>query len=59
MKVDKLKIDYFFMISSKWASLSGRGLVETWKCELTMDGWRVNKGGDAADVAQIELKAHF
>lgn len=59
MKIDKLKMDYFFMISSKWASLSGRGLVETWKCELIMDGWRVNKGGDAADVAQIELKAHF
>lgn len=47
------------MISSKWASLSGRGLVETWRCELIMDGWCVIKGGDAADVAQIELKAHF
>lgn len=59
MKVDKLKINYFFMMSRKRASLSGRGLVETWKCELIMDGWRVIKGGDAADVAQIELKAHF
>lgn len=59
MKVDKLKINYFFMISSKWALLSGRGLVETWKCELIMDGCRIIKGGDAANVAQLELKAHF
>lgn len=59
MKVDKLKINYFFMISSKWASLSGCGLVETWNCNLIMDGWRVINGGDAAGVAQTELKAHF
>lgn len=32
--------------------------MASWKCEL-MDGWRVIKGGDAAGVAQIELKAHF
>lgn len=54
-----MKVDQLFFISSKLASLSGRGLVEPWKCELIMDGWHVNKGGDAADVAQIELKAHF